>query len=144
MGISGLIGGIGSIIRQKFPRCKIIGVEPKGANGLTESLEKGKPISSLLIDTIADSLSAPFHLPFSFTICQNVIDKMILVSDIEMKQAMKFMFNNFKFVLEPACVAGIAALLGPLKNQLKNKKTLIVLCGSNIDMKSWLKLTNNL
>ena len=39
-----------------------------------------------------------------------------------MINAMKFVFENFKFALEPACVAGIAALLGPLKNQFKNQK----------------------
>ena len=51
---------------------------------------------------------------------------------------MKFMFENFKLILEPACVAGIAALNGPLKNKFKNQNTLIVLCGSNIDIKNWL------
>ena len=144
VGGGGLISGVGSIIRQKFPHCKIIGVEPEGASGLTKSLEKGQPIADVRINTIADSLSPPFHLPFSFSICQKVVDKMILVSDIEMKKAMKFMFNNFKFVLEPACVAGIAALLGPLKNNFQNEKTLILLCGSNIDMKSWIKFTEDL
>ena len=144
VGGGGLIGGVGSIIRQRFPKCKIIGVEPEGAQGLTQSLQIGRPVSSLKINTIADSLSAPFHLPFSFSICQKVVDKMILVSDYELKKAMKFMFDNYNFVLEPACVAGIAALLGPLKNKLQNEKTLVILCGSNIDMKSWIKLTDNL
>ena len=69
---------------------------------------------------------------------------MILVSDFELKKAMKLMYDDYKFVLEPSCVAGIAALLGPLKNKFQNEKTLIVLCGSNIDMKSWFELTNNL
>ena len=54
------------------------------------------------------------------------------------------MFEHYKFVLEPACVAGIAALLGPLKNKFHNENTLIVLCGSNIDMKNWVKLTKNI
>ena len=71
-------------------------------------------------------------------------DEIISISDIEMRCAMKFMYDNFKFVLEPACVAGIAALLGPLKNKFQNENTLIILCGSNIDMKNWVKLTNNI
>ena len=70
--------------------------------------------------------------------------EIISISDIEMRCAMKFMYDNFKFVLEPACVAGIAALLGPLKNKFHNENTLIVLCGSNIDMKNWVKFTNNI
>ena len=144
VGGGGLISGVGSIIRQKFPNCKIIGVEPEGAASLTASLEKGFPINSFKINTIADSLSPPTHLPISFSICQKVIDQMVLVSDYQMKKAMKFMSINCNLILEPACVAGIAALQGPLKNQLNNQRTLVVLCGANIDMDSWITLTNNI
>ena len=142
VGGGGLISGIGSIIKQKYPKCKIIGVEPEGAAGLSKSLELNKPISNVPINTIADSLSAPLHFPYSFAICKEVIDKTILVSDEELKNAMKFMFDNFKFILEPACVAGIAGLLGNLKNQFNNQKTLVILCGTNIDMQTWTDLTN--
>jgi threonine dehydratase len=142
VGGGGLIAGVGSIIRQKFPNCRIIGVEPEGARGITESLKKGIPVQSIKINTIADSLSPPFHLPQSFAVCQNVIDQMVLVSDLQMRKAMKFMSEQCKFILEPAGAAGIAALQGPLKNKLKNQKTVVVLCGSNIDMNSWIKLTS--
>ena len=73
----------------------------------------------------------------------NVIDEIIIVSDQEMKKSMKFMFEYFKLPLEPACVAGIAALSGALKNKLQNQNTLIILCGSNIDMKTWVDLTKD-
>ena len=62
---------------------------------------------------------------------------MINVSDKDLIKAMKFMYENFKLILEPACVAGIAALLGPLKNKLVNQNTVIILCGSNMDLKTW-------
>ena len=71
------------------------------------------------------------------------IDEIIVVSDQEMKKSMKFMFEHYKLALEPACVAGISALTGPLKNRFKNQNTVVILCGSNIDMKSWLYLTEN-
>ena len=142
IGGGGLIAGVGSIIKQKFPNCRLIGVEPKGASSLTDSLEKGRPVDSFKINTIADSLSPPLHLPISFSVCQKVIDQMVLVTDLQMQQAMKFMSLHCKFILEPACVAGIAALQGPLKDKLKNQKTLVILCGANIDMQSWIDLTN--
>ena len=62
---------------------------------------------------------------------------MITVTDKQMVEAMLFMYDNFKLMLEPACVAGMAALQNYLKDQLKNQNTLIVLCGSNIDVKTW-------
>ena len=140
VGGGGLIGGIGSVIKQFYPNCNVIGVEPEGAQGLTDSLKLNDPVKNVKINTIADSLSAPLHMPYSFSICQKVIDKIVTVSDKEMINAMKFMFEKSKMLLEPACVAGIAALMGPLKNKFKNQKTLIVLCGSNIDVKSWSNL----
>ena len=143
VGGGGLISGIGSLIKQVYTNCNVIGVEPEGAQGLSKSLLLKKPINNVPIDTIADSLAAPLHMPYSFSICQDVIDKIITVTDQQMIDSMKFMFENYKMILEPACVAGIAALLGPLKNQLLNQKTVIVLCGSNIDAKSWNDLVFN-
>ena len=81
------------------------------------------------------------YIPAGFHI-QKVIDQMVLVSDIQMQKAMKFMSVNCKLILEPAGVATIAALQGPLKNKLKNETTVVILCGANIDMNSWNNLTN--
>ena len=143
VGGGGLIAGVGSIIHQKFPQCNIIGIEPEGAKGLSDSLKMNKPLSKVVTDSIADSLCAPLHMPYSFSICKNVINEMVTVTDQEMKKSMKFMFDHYKLALEPACVAGIAALTGPLKNKFHNQNTLVILCGSNIDMQSWLKLTGD-
>ena len=140
VGGGGLISGIGSIIKQIYPKCKIIGIEPEGAKGLSDSLLCNEPLKKVKINTIADSLSAPLHMSYSFNVCKEVVDKMITVTDNQMAESMKFMFENFKMILEPACVAGIAALMGPLKKQLINQKTLILLCGSNIDTKTWKNL----
>ena len=82
------------------------------------------------------------HLPISFAICQKVVDQMVLVSDIQMQKAMKFMGLHHKLILEPAGVAAIAALQGPLKNKFKNQTTVVILCGANIDMDSWTSLIN--
>ena len=143
VGGGGLISGIGSAIKQIYPKCNIIGIEPDGAKGLSDSLILNEPLKSVKINTIADSLAAPLHMPYSFNLAKKVIDKMVTVTDKQMIDSMKFMFENFKLMLEPACVAGVAALLGPLKNQLINQKTVILLCGSNIDAKSWNNLVFN-
>ena len=75
VGGGGLISGVGSIIRQKFPKCKIIGIEPLKSNGMTESLKKGFPLKKVKMDSIADSLSPPLHMEYSFNICKNVIQQ---------------------------------------------------------------------
>jgi len=140
VGGGGLISGVGSAIKQLNPKCKIIGIEPIGASGMTKSLSIDKPIKDVKINTIADSLSSPLHMEYSFNIAKNVIDEMITVSDEELTNSMKFMFDNYRLILEPACVTAIAALMGPLKNKLSNQKTIILLCGSNIDLETWFNL----
>ena len=140
VGGGGLISGVGSAIKQLNPKCKIIGIEPIGASGMTKSLSIDKPIKDVKINTIADSLSSPLHMEYSFNIAKNVIDEMIIVSDEELTNSMKFMFDNYRLILEPACVTAIAALMGPLKNKLSNQKTIILLCGSNIDLETWFNL----
>lgn len=143
VGGGGLISGVGSLIKQINPKCKIIGIEPIGAKGLSDSFKLKKPLKSVKINTIADSLSAPLHMPYSFNIASRVVDQMVTVTDKQMIDSMKFMFESFKLMLEPACVAGVAALMGPLKNKLKKQKTVILLCGSNIDALTWNNLVFN-
>lgn len=143
VGGGGLISGIGSLIKQIYPKCNIIGIEPEGAQGLSKSLKSNEPLDNIKINTIADSLSAPMHMPYSFNVCKEVIDRMVIVNDNQMINSMKFMFEHFKMILEPACVAAVAALLGPLKDELKSQKTVILLCGSNIDSKIWNNLVFN-
>ena len=140
VGGGGLVSGIGSALKQIFPHINIIGVEPIGAKGMTDSLKKNVPLDKVEIDSIADCLCAPLHLPYSFDVASKVIDQMINISDIDMIESMKFAFKNLKLFLEPACVAGFAALKKINSSKLINQNTLILLCGSNIDTLSWKQM----
>jgi len=134
---------VGSSLKQFFPNIKILGVEPNDARGITESIKINSPLSKVKINSIADSLCAPLHMPYSFNIAKNVIDRMINVSDQEMIDSMLYAFMNLKLFLEPACVASFAALKKINSLEFKGQNTLILLCGSNIDYKSWNKLIKN-
>ena len=143
VGGGGLISGVGSSLKQFFPNIKILGVEPNDARGITESIKINSPLSKVKINSIADSLCAPLHMPYSFNIAKNVIDRMINVSDQEMIDSMLYAFMNLKLFLEPACVASFAALKKLNSLEFKGQNTLILLCGSNIDYQSWNKLIKN-
>jgi len=110
---------------------------------MTESLKLGTPLNKVEINSIADSLCAPLHMPYSFNIAKNVIDNMVNVSDKEMIDSMLYAFINLQLFLEPACVAGFAALKKLNSLEFKGQNTLILLCGSNIDYQSWNKLIKN-
>ena len=143
VGGGGLISGVGSLLKQYFPNINIIGIEPDEAKGITDSLQANQPLQKVYINSIADSLCAPIHMPYSFSIARQVIDEMINITDKDMSEAMIFAYNHLKLFLEPACVAGFGALKKLQHKNFKGQNTLILLCGSNIDFQSWNSLVNN-
>ena len=140
IGGGGLISGIASAVKQLQPNCQVFGVEPSGAKGMSTSLEQGAPLAKVELSSIADSLSAPLHLPLSFSIIQEMVDEVVTVEDSEIIDAMKLMFSDLKLAVEPAGASAVAALLGPLKHRLAGKRVALVICGSNIDMETHAKL----
>ena len=133
IGGGGLMAGISSAVKQLRPAVEIIGVEPTGANSMHLSFAAGEPRSIDKVRTIADSLGAPFALPYSFELCRANVDRLVEVDDLALRKTMGFLFQNMKFAVEPACAASTAALLGPLRDDLGGKRVVLVYCGSNID-----------
>ena len=133
VGGGGLCGGISCAVKQIKPDCNVYGVEPVGADSMHRSFASGKPESLDKVETIADSLGAPFAAPLSFALCQKYVDDLALVDDAALKYWMGWSFRELKIAVEPACVASIAALAGPLAERFDGKNIVIVMCGSNID-----------
>ncbi len=137
VGGGGLIGGIANVVKRLRPHCDVIGVEPVGADTMRRSLASGKPEAIDKVQTIADSLGAPYALPYSFTLSQLHVDRMVTVDDRLLRETMGFLFRAMKIAVEPACCASTAALLGPLRDELRGKRVMLVMCGSNIDWKTF-------
>lgn len=140
VGGGGLIGGIANIVKQLRPACEVIGVETNGADSMHKSLEAGEPMSIDRVDTIADSLGAPFALPYSFELCRRNVDRMAMVNDHSLRKTMGILYKHMKVAVEPACAASAAALLGPLRESLSGKRVVLVFCGSNIDLETFAEL----
>ncbi len=137
VGGGGLIAGIASAVKQLRPDVEVIGVETTGADSMTRSLEAGEPVTLDKVDTIADSLGAPFAMPYSFGLCREFVDRMVVVSETELRRAMGMLFRRMKVAVEPACAAPAAALFGPLRESLEGRRVALVFCGSNIDWQTW-------
>jgi len=137
VGGGGLISGVASAVKQLQPECKVIGIEPTEAKGMADSLAQGVPLESVKLQSIADSLSAPMHLPLTFSLVQQHVDEMVQVSDDQIRDAMRFMFSEVKLAVEPACAAAMAALQGPLLHSMAGKRVGLIACGSNIDMQTY-------
>ena len=127
------------MVKRLRPVCDVIGVEPEGADTMRRSLASGKPEAIDEVRTIADSLGAPYALPYSFTLSQLHVDRMVIVDDQSLREMMGLLFRAMKVAVEPACCASTAALLGPLRDKLRGKRVMLVMCGSNIDWSTFEK-----
>lgn len=144
IGGGGLCSGIASAVKSLNPACEVIGVEPSGADTMRRSFASGVPERIDKVSTIADSLGAPFALPYSFGICRQFVDKLVTVDDSEISDAMAVLFNEMKMAVEPACAASTAALAGPLREHCYGRKVVLIFCGSNIDWDTFKKHAGSL
>lgn len=134
IGGGGLASGVACAVKQLNPECKVYGVEPEGANTMYQSFASGNPESIKRVTTIADSLGAPRALPYSFSLCKRFIDNVVLVDDASLIGAMRLLFEDLKLAVEPAGAAVVAALQGPLRDELCGKRIGLIICGSIIDV----------
>lgn len=143
VGGGGLIGGLGLAFKQANPDVQVIGVEPAGADSMTRSLAAGHPEALDKIATIADSLSAPRAMLYSLSVAQQVVDRMVLVTDAQMRAGMEHYMDVLRIMAEPACAASLAAICGPLRDELAGRHVGIIACGSNISLPRYTAIMNS-
>jgi threonine dehydratase len=139
IGGGGLCAGVATAVKLLNPACRVFGVEPEGADSMHRSFAAGEPQGIDKVRTIADSLGAPYALPYSFGLCRKYVDELVLINDAEMRQAMALIFRGVKLAVEPAGAAATAALCGPLRDRLRGQKIGVIVCGANIDIASFAK-----
>ncbi len=140
IGGGGLAGGAARAIKLVNPRCEIIGVEPEGADTMHRSFAAGSPQRIDRVQTIADSLGPPMTLPYPYELCRAHVDQLVKVSDDEMCVALALLFREMKLAVEPAAAASTAALLYRVGAHLAGKRVGLVVCGSNIDAGTYIRL----
>ena len=121
------------------PSTAVYVVEPEGADSLSRSFRAGSPQSIDAVRTIADSLGALRCEPYSFALNLRFVDEVALVSDDQIREAMRLLFRAAKLVVEPAGAAALAALMYPLRQRLEGKTVGVVVCGANIDPATYAK-----
>lgn len=136
IGGGGLISGIAMALKEQKPELKVIGVEPEGASAMTQSLQRGEPVFLDRVDTIADGLAAPFAGQYTLAHVQVYVDDVVIVSDLEIIEAMKLILERNKVTAEPAAASTLAALLSNKVSITQGATVLCVLSGGNIDQKS--------
>jgi threonine dehydratase len=129
IGGGGLIAGIAAAVKSINPSIRIIGVEPIGAPTLYESLKNGKIITLPEINTDAGTLAPRRTMPINYEIIASYIDKIILVSDEEMKTAAQVLWQKVGIAVELSAAATFAALMTKRYLPQVNEKVVAVICG---------------
>jgi threonine dehydratase len=134
IGGGGLIGGVAMAREALGARFKLYGVEPEGAAGMARSLEAGHAVRLDKVATIADGLGAPFVGDHCFPIVRDYVEKVTVLPDSDIVNAMKLLLARCKLMAEGAGAASVAALLSGTLPIPKGGRVCCVVSGGNVDL----------
>ncbi len=126
-------GFIGGIAGWYAGRVKIIGVEPEAAPTLYDALAAGGPVDAPAGGIAADSLAPRRVGELMFPIAQHFVDRVILVSDDEIRAAQSLIWRTMRVATEPGGAAAFAALAAGKYRPTAGERAGVILCGGNTD-----------
>ncbi|MEU0073940.1 pyridoxal-phosphate dependent enzyme [Streptomyces sp. NPDC006332] len=139
VGGGGLIAGSATAAKGLDGGVRVIGVEPEAGDDTRQSLEAGRRVTIPVPRTIADGQAAETPGELTFSVNRRLVDDIALVSDDEIREAMRFAFERLKIVIEPSGATPLAALLAGRAGRLPRRIGVIV-SGGNIDAERFARL----
>ncbi|MDN5073686.1 threonine ammonia-lyase [Aliarcobacter butzleri] len=133
IGGGGLIAGVAIAAKSINPNIKITGVVASGAKGMKDSFLAGIPIDSASVKTIADGIAVRDVTPKLLDLILEYVDEVVEVSDNEIANAILFLLEKHKLMVEGAGAVSVAAIMHD-KVDISNKKVCAVVSGGNIDV----------
>lgn len=133
IGGGGLISGIAIAAKSINPDIKIIGVVATGARAMKESYKSQMPIDSHSVRTIADGIAVRDVNPKLLDIIIDYVDDIVEVADNEIANAILFLLEKHKLVVEGAGAVAVAAIMHE-KVEIEDSKVCAVVSGGNIDV----------
>jgi threonine dehydratase len=133
VGGGGLLAGCATIAKSINPGIRIFGVEPEVANDTALSIAAGERVTIPPPESIADGLRSPSPGVLTFPVMQRYMERVLLVSEAEIRATMRFLLERVKILVEPSGAAGLAAVLfGMLPLEIRSAG--VVLSGGNVDL----------
>ena len=134
VGGGGLLAGIAAYIKAVRPEIKVIGVEAKDAEAMTESLKSGKRVMLDQVGLFADGAAVKQVGEHTLALCQQYVDEMIVVDNDAICAAIKDVFEDTRSILEPAGALATAGLKEYAQRHKLTGKTLIgIASGANMN-----------
>jgi threonine dehydratase len=140
VGNGSLINGIGTWIKARHPTARVVGVTAAGAPAMARSWREGRIVETAEAPTIADGIAVRVPVPEALVVMRAAVDEVVEVSEDALLCAMRLAVTVLGLVVEPAGVAGLAALLAhPTLGRAERVAT--ILCGGNVSAeqaRDWL------
>ena len=133
IGGGGLISGIATAFAELRPETRIVGVQAVGAETVADSLAKGEPQTLETVDTIADGIATGGISDLTLPIIDRYVDDVVTVTNGEIADAVLFLMEHAKQVVEGAGAASVAALRAG-QIDVEGETVMPLLCGGNLDM----------
>lgn len=136
----GLMAGCATVLAERAPACRIIGVEPAEADDTRRSLDAGERVETAVGRTICDGLQTPVPGMLTWEVNRRLVAEVVTVTDDEVVDAMRFAFERLKLVLEPSGAATLAAVL---HHGVASGRTAVVLSGGNVSADRFAELVGD-
>ncbi len=133
IGGGGLISGVATALKALKPEIEVIGIEPEGAPTLTESLAAGEPVTLPSVTTAAGTLAPRRSEAINLAIIGRNVDRIVLVSDEEMREAARWLWFELGVAAELSGAAALAALLTGRAGDLSGRRVAALICGAGTD-----------
>jgi threonine dehydratase len=133
IGGGGLISGVSMAVKSHNPRVRVIGVESSDGPAMKRSIEAGR-IETIDCRTVIDGLRVRRVGALNFSVVQRFVDEIVTLPDREIFEAMIWVMERCKLVVEGAAAAPVAALLHGLVSLPPGSKVAVVLSGGNLNL----------
>ena len=133
VGGGGLVSGVAIAIKSVRPDVEVVGVQVEACASFPASLQAGEPIAVGSARTIADGIAVKRPGELTLKLIDDWVDQILLVSEDEVAEAMVFLLERSKLVVEGAGAVGVAALLSGKLSGPTRGTTVLILSGGNVD-----------
>ncbi|MFH1035974.1 MAG: threonine ammonia-lyase [Pseudomonadota bacterium] len=133
VGGGGLIAGVAMAIKERRPRVRVIGVEPKAAASALAAWRAGAPVETKTVSTLADGARVGRVGELAWPLIQRYVDEMVAVEEDHIAQAMVMLLERRRIVAEGAGALGLAALLAQAVPGLAGRRVVLLISGGNVD-----------
>lgn len=142
VGGGGLISGCATVAAAQDTGVRVVGVEPEAGDDVRRSLAAGEIITIPTPRTIADGQQTTSPGPATFAVMRALVDEVVLVSDDEIRHAMRFAFERMRVVLEPSGACALAAVLAG-RVAVAGTRVGVTLSGGNVNVDRFATLVGS-